>query len=45
MTHPLRWDPELTKVRTGTSIVRDPLRASLAGAAIVLGIGAFLPWA
>jgi hypothetical protein len=45
VTHPLRWDPELTKVRSGPSIVRDPLRAALAVAALVLALGALLPWA
>ena len=45
MSHPLRWDPELTKVRSGISILRDPLRTALAAAAIVLAIGSLLPWA
>jgi hypothetical protein len=45
MSHPLRWDPELTKVRSGISILRDPLRTSLAAAAIILAIGSLLPWA
>ena len=45
MSHPLRWDPELTKARRGPSILRDPVRTALAVAAIVLGIGALLPWA
>jgi hypothetical protein len=45
VSHPLRWDPELTKVRSGESIIRDPLRSALAVAAIVLAVGAFLPWA
>ena len=45
MSHPLRWDPDLTKVRSGRSLTRDPLRTALAVAAIILAIGALLPWA
>lgn len=45
MSHPLRWDPELTKVRSGPSIIHDPLRTGLAVAAIILAIGALQPWA
>jgi hypothetical protein len=45
VSHPLRWDPELTKVRSGQSIIRDPLRTALAVSAIVLGIGSLMPWA
>ena len=45
MSYPLRWDPELTKAENGPSILRDPLRASLAAAGIALAIGSLRPWA
>lgn len=45
MSYPLRWDPELTKAEKGPSILRDPLRASLAAAGIALAIGSLRPWA
>jgi hypothetical protein len=45
VSHPLRWDPDLTRIRGGPSILRDPLRTALAASAVVLGIGALLPWA
>jgi hypothetical protein len=45
VSHPLRWDPELTKIRSGPSIIHDPLRTSLAVTAIILAIGAVQPWA
>ena len=45
VSHPLRWDPELTRPRRGPSIFRDPLRTSLAVTAVILAIGAVMPWA
>jgi hypothetical protein len=45
MTDRLRWDEDLTKVRSGRSIFRSPLRLSLAIGAVVMAIGALLPWA
>jgi hypothetical protein len=35
----------MTKVRSGHSMLRDPLRTGLAVAAIILAVGAALPWA
>ena len=35
----------MTKVRSGPSIIHDPLRTALAVPAIVLAVGALLPWA
>jgi hypothetical protein len=45
VSYPLRWDPDLTKAEKGQSILRDPLRASLAAAGIALAIGSLRPWA
>jgi hypothetical protein len=45
VSYPLRWDPELTNAEKGPSILRDPLRASLAAASIALAIGSVRPWA
>jgi hypothetical protein len=45
VSHPLRWDPDLTKAEKGQSILRDPLRAGLAAAGIALAIGSLRPWA
>jgi len=45
VSYPLRWDPDLTKAEKGQTIVRDPLRASLAAAGIALAIGSMRPWA
>jgi hypothetical protein len=45
MTHPLRWDPELTKVDRDPSILRDPIRAGLAASGIAILVGCLQPWA
>jgi hypothetical protein len=45
VTHRLRWDPELTKVERGRSILRDPLRAGLAASGLAIAIGCTQPWA
>ena len=45
MTDRLRWDDELTKVRSGKSILRSPLRLGLAIGAGITAVGALLPWA
>jgi len=45
VSHPLRWDPDLTKAEKGQSILRDPLRAGLAAAGFALAIGSLRPWA
>jgi hypothetical protein len=45
VSHPLRWDPELTKAEQGESILRDPPRAALAAAGIALAVGSLRPWA
>jgi hypothetical protein len=45
MTNPFRWDPSLTERRTDKPLVRDPLRLALLVGALVITIGAFLPWA
>lgn len=45
MTNPLRWDPALTKARSGRPIYRDPLRLALAVGAVMMMVGGFLPWA
>jgi hypothetical protein len=45
VSHPLRWDSDLTKAEQGPSILRDPLRAGLAAAGMALAIGSLRPWA
>ncbi len=45
MTDRLRWDPELTTIRTGRPFYRDPLRFAVALGATIMMVGAFLPWA
>jgi hypothetical protein len=45
MTNRLRWDEDLTKVRSGGSILRSPLRLALAIGAVIMATGAVLPWA
>jgi hypothetical protein len=45
VSHPLRWDPDLTKSEKGESILRDPPRAGLAVAGIALAVGSLRPWA
>ena len=45
MTHPLRWDPDLTKPERRPSIFRDPLRAGLAVSGLAIAIGSTQPWA
>jgi hypothetical protein len=45
VSYPLRWDPDLTKVEKGPSVLRDPLRAALGVAGIALAVGSLLPWA
>jgi len=45
MTHPLRWDPDLTKVERSPSILHDPLRAGLAASGLAIVIGCLQPWA
>src|SRR5688500_20306189 len=45
MTDRLRWDPGMTEVRRGRKLFREPLPTALAIGAVILMIGAFLPWA
>jgi hypothetical protein len=45
MTDHLRWDPELTTDPGTRSLFRDPIRAGLVAGAIVMAVGAFMPWA
>jgi hypothetical protein len=45
VTDRLRWDPSLTAARTGRPIYRDPLRLALAVGAVIMFVGALLPWA
>jgi len=45
VTHPLRWDPDLTKVERSPSILHDPLRAGLAASGLAIVIGCLQPWA
>lgn len=45
MTDRLRWDPEMTRVRRGRKLLREPLPTALAIGAVILIVGAFLPWA
>jgi hypothetical protein len=45
VTHPLRWDPDLTKAERNPSILHDPLRAGLAASGLAIVIGCFQPWA
>jgi hypothetical protein len=45
VTHPLRWDPDLTKAERHPSILHDPLRAGLAAAGLAIVIGCTQPWA
>lgn len=45
MTERLRWDDELTRIRSGRSILRSPLRLALAIGAGIMAVGAMLPWA
>src|SRR5688500_2852374 len=45
MTDRLRWDPGMTEVRRGRKLFREPLPTALAIGAVILMIGARLPWA
>lgn len=45
MTDRLRWDESLTESRRGRALLRDPLRLALIVGAVVMAIGAMMPWA
>lgn len=45
MTDRLRWDPELTRPSRRRKLLREPLPTTLAIGAVIVMIGAFLPWA
>jgi hypothetical protein len=45
MTDRLRWDENLTRARSGRPILRSPLRLALAIGAVIMAVGAMLPWA
>jgi hypothetical protein len=45
VTDRLRWDPRLTKIRSGKPLRRDRVRLALVIGAVITAIGAMLPWA
>ena len=45
MTDRLRWKPSLREHGRDRPLLRDPLRLGLLVGALVMAIGAFLPWA
>jgi hypothetical protein len=41
----LRWDDGLTRARSGRDLLHSPLRLSLAIGALIMFVGALMPWA